>query len=113
MLCKLVLKTERALLIEPGSVLREPLMKYLVRFPSHTLDYFLEDITAKDAQFSRFLTKLVDHEEHGRAFREGALAGRADRLAAMIAMGSVIPPGRDFLHSRKARLPDRPILCEI
>ena len=94
MLCKLVLKTERALLVEPGSVLREPLMKYLVRFPTHTLDYFLEDVTAKDAQFSRFLTNMVDkHAEHGKVFREGALASKADRLSAMIAMGGVITPG--------------------
>ena len=94
MLCKLVLKTERALLVEPGSVLREPLMKYLVRFPTHTLDYFLEDVTAKDAQFSRFLTNMVDkHAEHGKVFREGALASKADRLSAMIAMGGVIIPG--------------------
>jgi hypothetical protein len=31
MLCKLILTTERNLLIEPGSILREPLMGYLIR----------------------------------------------------------------------------------
>ena len=96
MLTKLVLKTERALLVEPGSILREPLMKYLVRFPGHTLDWFLEDVTAKDGQFSRFLTKMVDRQDHGPAFKDpaGALAGRSDKLAVMIARGGVIPPGK-------------------
>ena len=47
LLCKLVLTTERALATEPGSLLRNPLRRYLARFPSETLDIFLQEQYAK------------------------------------------------------------------
>ena len=89
MLCKLVLTTERALMMEPGSNLREPLMKYLVRFPSITLDYFTTDITAKEAQNSRFLIYMLDNKDNGEAFRS-AFSSKVDRLAVMACSGGNI-----------------------
>ena len=50
LLCKLVLTIERALAVEPGSLLRDPLRRYLARFPSETLDIFLQEQYAKDGQ---------------------------------------------------------------
>ena len=91
MLCKLVLTTERALMMEPGSNLREPLMKYLVRFPSITLDYFTTDITSKEAQNSRFLIHMLNHKENGEAFRN-AFSNKVDRLAVMASSGGIITP---------------------
>ena len=53
MLCKLILTTEKNLMIEPGSIMRKPLLEYLAKFPSETLDYFMADAVAKDAQNCR------------------------------------------------------------
>jgi len=47
LLCKLILTTEKALAVEPGSLLRDPLRRYLSRFPSETLDTFLQELYAK------------------------------------------------------------------
>ena len=92
MLCKLVFKTEMALNVEPGSVLRQPLVKYLVRFPAATLDYFLLEATAKDAHFSRFLVNAVDDKDQGKPFRD-TLSGKVDKLSTMAALGGNITPG--------------------
>ena len=43
MLCKLVLTTEKTMSMEPGSVLREPLMKALARFPTVTVEYLISE----------------------------------------------------------------------
>ncbi|XP_015774341.1 PREDICTED: transformation/transcription domain-associated protein-like [Acropora digitifera] len=37
----LVLKVEKVLLVEIGSPLRAPLLKFLIRYPANTVDYFL------------------------------------------------------------------------
>ena len=68
LLCKLVLTTERALSIEPGSILRDPLRRYLAKFPNETLDIFLQEQYSKDGQWSRFVEFLLKHEE-GELFR--------------------------------------------
>ncbi|TRY61639.1 hypothetical protein TCAL_16280 [Tigriopus californicus] len=62
MLCKLILTTERNLLIEPGSILREPLIGYLIKYPSETVEYFTNDITAKDPQNGRFIEFIMKHQ---------------------------------------------------
>uniref|UniRef100_A0A0K2TN82 Transformation/transcription domainassociated proteinlike [Nasonia vitripennis] n=1 Tax=Lepeophtheirus salmonis TaxID=72036 RepID=A0A0K2TN82_LEPSM len=82
MLCKLVLTTERALLIEPGSILRVPLMKYLSSFPNETLDYLMVETSAKDAQIRRYLEFIVNHEDGG-VFRNALMTTKIDKLIAM------------------------------
>ena len=82
MLCKLILTTERNLFIEPGSILREPLMGYLAKFPSETLDFLMGDQFAKDAHHGRFAVFIVDHKD-GQVFRD-ALKAKNDRLIQMI-----------------------------
>ena len=82
LLCKLVLTTERALSIEPGSLLRDPLRRYLARFPSETLDIFLQEQYSKDGQWSRFVEYLLKHEE-GEVFRTG-LQKKTEKLIAMM-----------------------------
>ncbi|XP_063882780.1 transformation/transcription domain-associated protein-like isoform X6 [Scylla paramamosain] len=63
-LCKLVLQTERALMIEAGSPFREPLMKFLMRYPAETADLFLSDPHARDQQWARYLEYLVRHKDN-------------------------------------------------
>ena len=82
LLCKLVLTTERALSSEPGSLLRDPLRRYLARFPSETLDIFLQEQYSKDGQWSRFVEYLLKHEE-GEVFRTG-LQNKTEKLIAMM-----------------------------
>ena len=62
MMCKLILTTERALLLEPGSVLRDPLMLYLAKLPEMALDFLMYETQAKDAQCARFLAHIVAHK---------------------------------------------------
>ncbi|XP_027217728.2 transformation/transcription domain-associated protein isoform X2 [Penaeus vannamei] len=62
-LCKLVLQTERALLIEAGSPFRDPLMKFLLRYPAETVELFLSEPHARDQQWGRYLEFLVRHKE--------------------------------------------------
>ena len=83
MLCKLILTTEKNLLIEPGSILREPLMGYLVKFPSEAFDYFTSENCAKDPQNRRYAEFVLKHPDKGHIFRE-ALRGKVDKLVAMI-----------------------------
>merc|ERR1719341_1407105 len=82
LLCKLVLTTERALSIEPGSLLRDPLRRYLARFPSETMDIFLQEQYSKEGQWSRFVEYLLHHEE-GEVFRTG-LQNKTEKLIAMM-----------------------------
>ena len=82
LLCKLVLTTERALAVEPGSLLRNPLRRYLARFPAETLDIFLQEQYAKESQWSRYVEFLLQHQD-GEVFRS-ALQGKTEKLIAML-----------------------------
>lgn len=46
-LCQLVLHTENAMLVEASSPFRQPLLKFLLRYPAETLEYFLDDANIK------------------------------------------------------------------
>ncbi|GLH10296.1 Transcription-associated protein 1, partial [Gryllus bimaculatus] len=67
--CRLVLQTEKRLMIETSSPFREPLMKYLLKFPQETVDLFLNDNNVKDQQWSSFLEYIIKHEE-GKVLHE-------------------------------------------
>ncbi|XP_069681279.1 transformation/transcription domain-associated protein isoform X3 [Periplaneta americana] len=68
-LCRLVLQTEKSLLIEASSPFREPLIKFLLRFPQETIDLFLHDNNIKDQQWSRYLEYMIKHKD-GKPFRD-------------------------------------------
>ena len=55
-----VLDTEKALMIEADSPLREPLVKYLIQYPTATLEVFLMN-HADNEQWGRFLEFIVRH----------------------------------------------------
>jgi transformation/transcription domain-associated protein len=80
-LCRLVLQTERSLLIEASSPFREPLMKFLLRYPAETVSVFLQDNNVKDQQWTRYLEYLIKHKD-GKPFRD-VLQGSSIRLCTM------------------------------
>uniref|UniRef100_A0A3Q2UJ62 Transformation/transcription domain-associated protein n=1 Tax=Fundulus heteroclitus TaxID=8078 RepID=A0A3Q2UJ62_FUNHE len=58
-LLEVVMKTERAMLIEQaGSPFREPLIKFLTRHPSQTVELFMMEATLNDPQWSRMFMVL-------------------------------------------------------
>ncbi|TMW44508.1 hypothetical protein DOY81_004448 [Sarcophaga bullata] len=62
-LCQLVLQTEKNLMIESSSPYRTPLLKFLLRFPTETVDYFLSDIYIVDDQWNRFFIHILKHKD--------------------------------------------------
>ncbi len=91
MLCKLILTTEKNLMVEPGSILREPLMGYLARFPSEAFDYLTTETCARDPQNRRYAEFVLKRPgEEGAVFRR-ALAAKVDRLLAMIGAAAANP----------------------
>lgn len=84
-LCKLVLQTERALGLEPGSPFREPLIKFLLRYPTETIDLLLRDDIIADADWNRFLEHFVRHSD-GKPFRD-AIKGNTTRLINFVLGG--------------------------
>ncbi len=102
MLCKLILTTEKNLLIEPGSILREPLMGYLVKYPSEAFEYFTTDTCAKDAQNRRYAEFVLKHKEKGHVFR-AALKVKTKKLLAMV-FASIAQPNPVALAPPQANL---------
>ena len=66
-LTTLTLKGERDLLVEAGSPFREPLIKFLLRYPQPTVDLFLSDTKIKDQQWNRCFE--VSKQETGIVYR--------------------------------------------
>ncbi|XP_068621131.1 transcription-associated protein 1 isoform X2 [Battus philenor] len=87
-LCRLILHTEKSLLVEAGSPFREPLVKFLLRYPKETLDHIMSDNNIKDQQWSRFIIFLVKHSEAGPAFREALQTSKKTRLMQLLAANS-------------------------
>ncbi|XP_034936834.1 transformation/transcription domain-associated protein [Chelonus insularis] len=81
-LCRLVLQTEKSLLVEASSPFRIPLMKFLLRYPNETLNLFLHDNNIKDQQWSRYLEFLIKHTD-GKPFRD-VLYNNTGRLITML-----------------------------
>ena len=52
-LTTLTLKGEKDLLMEAGSPFREPLIKFLLRYPQQTVELFLSDAKVRDYQWNR------------------------------------------------------------
>uniref|UniRef100_T1JAK1 Transformation/transcription domain-associated protein n=1 Tax=Strigamia maritima TaxID=126957 RepID=T1JAK1_STRMM len=76
-----VLKTEQSLLIEAGSPFRKPLLKFLIRYPGQTVDFFLNETNIKDQQCNRCLEFLL-RQSDGKPFRD-VLESTPNRLMTM------------------------------
>ncbi|ESP00831.1 hypothetical protein LOTGIDRAFT_140419, partial [Lottia gigantea] len=64
-LTTLVLRGEKALLLEAGSPFRQPLLKFLLRYPTQTVELFLSEAALKDQQWTRFLEFMIKHKDGG------------------------------------------------
>lgn len=82
LLCHLILKTEQNLMIEPSCPFREPLVKFLLRFPGDTIDLLMNDNNIKDQQNNRFVIFLLKHAS-GLKFRN-IMQTRSNRLIQLI-----------------------------
>ncbi|XP_038211764.1 transcription-associated protein 1 isoform X1 [Zerene cesonia] len=109
-LCRLIFHTEKSLMIEAGSPFREPLVKFLLRYPKETLDLIMSDNNIKDQQWSRFLIFLVKHEEAGPAFREALQTTKKARLLQLLAAASggaganISPPDKSEMQFQAIRV---------
>ncbi|XP_054724829.1 transformation/transcription domain-associated protein-like [Uloborus diversus] len=81
-LLTVVLKTEKNLLMEAGSHYRGPLVKFLKRYPSQTVEYLLSEQNLKDAQLTRFLEYLLKGDR-GKLFREVLQQKHTSKLVSM------------------------------
>lgn len=104
-LCRLVLHTEKSLLVEVSSPFRVPLMKFLMRYPAETLNLFLHDNNIKDQQWSRYLEYLIKHKD-GKPIRD-ILHNSTGRLVAMLLAHS--QTNSNLTHSEKSELQYRAI----
>jgi transformation/transcription domain-associated protein len=72
--------------IEPGSILRQPLLGALARFPSEAIDYLLADPQARDSKAARFLAYACDHDsKDGQSFRDALRLKVDNKLILLLA----------------------------
>ncbi|XP_052871771.1 transcription-associated protein 1 isoform X2 [Anopheles cruzii] len=104
-LCKLILQTEKSLMIEPSSPYRPALLKFLLRYPKETIDLLLTDVVMKDAQWNRFTIFLLRHKE-GAPFRNAAQL-KGSRLMQHILLNSesasATNPGKPYEERYEAQ----------
>lgn len=81
-LCRLILQTEKSLMIEPSCPFREPLVKFLLRFPDDTIEWLMNDNNIKDQQYNRFVIYLLRHKD-GLEFRN-VMQLKTNRLIQLI-----------------------------
>ncbi|XP_011636974.1 transformation/transcription domain-associated protein [Pogonomyrmex barbatus] len=104
-LCRLILQTEKSLLVEVSSPFREPLMKCLLRYPTDALNLFLHDSNIKDQQWSRYLEYLISHKD-GKPFRD-ILHNSTARLVTMLLAHS--QTNSNLTHMEKSEVQYRAI----
>ncbi|XP_025029317.1 transformation/transcription domain-associated protein, partial [Python bivittatus] len=85
-LLEVVMKTERAMLIEAGSPFREPLIKFLTRHPSQTVELFMMEATLNDPQWSRMFMSFLKHKD-AKPLRD-VLAANPNRFITLLLPGS-------------------------
>uniref|UniRef100_A0A8C4NGE8 Transformation/transcription domain-associated protein n=1 Tax=Eptatretus burgeri TaxID=7764 RepID=A0A8C4NGE8_EPTBU len=86
-LLEVVMKTERAMLIEAGSPFREPLIKFLTRYPAQTVELFMMEGTLNDPQWSRMFMSFLKHSE-AKNLRD-ILAASPGRFFSLLSSGAV------------------------
>nr|XP_018903777.1 PREDICTED: transformation/transcription domain-associated protein isoform X3 [Bemisia tabaci] len=68
-LTQLILQSEKSLNIGPSSPFREPLFKFLLRYPKETVDLVLQDKNVKESCWSKYLAFITKHKS-GKPFRD-------------------------------------------
>ncbi|KOB75140.1 Transformation/transcription domain-associated protein [Operophtera brumata] len=110
-LCRLIFHTEKSLMIEAGSPFREPLVKFLLRYPKETLDLIMSDNNIKDQQWSRFLVFLIKHPEAGAAYRDALHTSKKARLMQLLAANT--PGSSSIPQPDRAEMQFQAIRVEI
>lgn len=85
-LIPLILGTESSLMIEPTCPFRDPLMKFLLRYPNQTIDYLMSDSNVNNKKSNRFVVYLLKHKT-GLEFRN-VMQTRSNRLTQLIRCNS-------------------------
>lgn len=85
-LIPLILGTETCLMIEPSCPYREPLLKFLLRYPNQTMDYLMNDSNVNNKKSNRFVIYLLKHKS-GLEFRN-VMQMRSNRLSQLILCNS-------------------------
>ncbi|MGH0116979.1 UNVERIFIED_CONTAM: hypothetical protein FKN15_024924 [Acipenser sinensis] len=88
-LLEVVMKTERAMLIEAGSPFREPLIKFLTRHPSQTVELFMMEATLNDPQWSRMFMSFLKHKD-AKPLRD-VLASNPNRFVTLLLPAAARP----------------------
>ncbi|XP_052426446.1 transformation/transcription domain-associated protein isoform X2 [Carassius gibelio] len=91
-LLEVVMKTERAMLIEAGSPFREPLIKFLTRHPSQTVELFMMEATLNDPQWSRMFMSFLKHKD-AKPLRD-VLASNPNRFVPLLVPAGSAPTVR-------------------
>ena len=89
MLCKLVLATEKTMSMEPGSILREPLMGALLRHPDETIDYFLSENQLKESKTARFMLYMLKNEKE--EILRNALKAKIGTIVSILSQTHLTP----------------------
>ncbi|CAJ0925872.1 unnamed protein product [Ranitomeya imitator] len=104
-LLEVVMKTERAMLIEAGSPFREPLIKFLTRHPSQTVELFMMEATLNDPQWSRMFMSFLKHKD-AKPLRD-VLAANPNRFITLLLPGvtqTTVRPGSPSTSTSTMRL---------
>lgn len=103
-LCRHVLQTEKSLSVEISSPFKIPLMKFLLRYPTETLNLFLRDNNIKDQQWSKYLEFLIRHKD-GKPFRD-SLHNSTARLIMLLTHSQM---NSNLTHAEKSEMQYRAI----
>ncbi|XP_051968309.1 transformation/transcription domain-associated protein-like [Xyrauchen texanus] len=104
-LLEVVMKTERAMLIEAGSPFREPLIKFLTRHPSQTVELFMMEATLNDPQWSRMFMSFLKHKD-AKPLRD-VLASNPNRFVNLLVPAgpaSTVRPGSPSTNTARLDL---------
>lgn len=84
LLIKLVLTAEEEINLESSCPYREPLVKFLIRYPEETISFLLNDECMRNAQLNRFMIYLLNHK-NSSAFKT-VIESKGNRLKELILM---------------------------
>lgn len=82
LLLRLILVTEESILLETSSPYREPLVKFLMRYPDEAVNFLMADESIKNPQFNRFMIFLLKHKDG--SFFKSIMENRSSRLRELI-----------------------------
>lgn len=84
LLIKLVLAAEEEIGLESSCPYREPLVKFLLRYPEETIAFLLNDECMKNAQLNRFMIFLLNHKDN--SMFKTVIESKGGRLKELILM---------------------------